>query len=287
MDRPVAPMSRATDSLEEAADLVGRTELHYMVDDPDIDPELEGRGRDQGSKLPVAKRALRLLAHLAGEGTVVDRDREVRGEEVEAGREPLRRGARIDEDEGRPVGVRFLLHGPEPATERASALRSRSISGASGVDSSGAQRAVSTRSLGSRAVLTEIVRGAGERKRATSSGLPTVAESPNPTDGATGPGVQSLERETELGASVGADQFVDLVHDDRANVPESLTEPLAHEQDLERLRGREQQVGRGARLRQAGRGRAVAVTDRGRQSDVLHEGHEPVLEVAIERAQSG
>ncbi len=59
------------------------------------------------------------------------------------------------------------------------------------------------------------------------------------TDAAARERVQSLERDPELGAPVGTDELVDLVHDDGPHVRDRLPEEFPDEEELERLRGRE------------------------------------------------
>ncbi len=110
---PVQPVAGAADPLQEATGLVGGAELDDVVDEADIDAELEGGGRDEAAELPVPELLLRLLADLAGERPVVNRNGQVRGEPVESRREPLGGRPGVDEDEGRPVRPDRLFEGAE------------------------------------------------------------------------------------------------------------------------------------------------------------------------------
>ena len=118
MDRPVEPVARTADALNESTDLMRGAELDDVVDDPDVDPELEGRGRDQRPELSIPERALGLLPDLSGERAVVDRDREVRRELLQTGRKTLGRGAGIDEDQRGPMLPDLLFDRPQAVKER-------------------------------------------------------------------------------------------------------------------------------------------------------------------------
>ena len=118
MDRPVGPVARAADPLEQPSDLVRGPELDDVVDHADVDPELEGGGGDQRPKLPLPERALRFLPHLAGERAMVHREREVGREPVQARGEAFRGGPGVDEDERRPVLADLLFQRAKPGEQR-------------------------------------------------------------------------------------------------------------------------------------------------------------------------
>ena len=134
VDRSVEPMPGAADPLDEPADLVRGTELDDVVDGADVDPELERGCGDERPEPAIPERALGLLSHLPRERPVMDGDREVGRQSVEAGREPLRGGPRVDEDEGRPVRADLAPRPPEaPSSRGGSAFSSRRSAGSRGV----------------------------------------------------------------------------------------------------------------------------------------------------------
>src|SRR3989442_8875275 len=67
-DRPLARprerVARPTDALHEARGLAGAHVLERVVHGPDVDPELEGRRRDERLQLAGLERGLRLLPGL-------------------------------------------------------------------------------------------------------------------------------------------------------------------------------------------------------------------------------
>src|SRR5690606_35004159 len=68
-------VARATHALEECRDAPDRSDLADEVHRADVDPELEGRGGDEGAQLPRLEPALCLEPPLPREAPVVRRDR--------------------------------------------------------------------------------------------------------------------------------------------------------------------------------------------------------------------
>src|SRR3989442_2432877 len=83
---------RTADTLDQGGDLPRRVVLDDLVHGPDVDAELEGRGRDKAFDLPALESRLDPLALLAGQRAVVDRD--ILTDHREAGAGELRQGPR-------------------------------------------------------------------------------------------------------------------------------------------------------------------------------------------------
>ena len=108
---------------------------------------------------------------------------------------------------------------------------------------------------------------------------------------AAGEGVEPLEREGEVRAALVARDGVDLVDDDGADGAEHAAPAGAREEDVERLRGRDEDVGRRARhLGALGRGRVAGADE---DADVGEEGvgvadlREGPLEVLLDVVAEG
>src|SRR2546428_8513704 len=93
--------------LDQGSDLPRRVVLDDLVHGPDVDAELEGRGRDKAFDLPALESRLDPLALLAGQRAVVDRD--ILTDHREAGAEELRQGTRGYEDEGGPALIKRIV----------------------------------------------------------------------------------------------------------------------------------------------------------------------------------
>ena len=106
-------------------------------------------------------------------------------------------------------------------------------------------------------------RPAPTRKRATSSTGLTVAESPMRCGAARAERLEPLEREREVAAALVAGDRVDLVDDHLAHGGEGPAPLLAREQQVERLGGGDEHVGRPLQHGLAARGRGVAGAHRG------------------------
>src|SRR3989441_3107220 len=100
-------VARTADSLDQGRDLPRGVVLDDLVHSADVDAELEGRGRDQAFDLPALEARLDPLALLSRQRAVVDRD--ILTDHREAGAKELRKGARIDEDEGRPALIERIV----------------------------------------------------------------------------------------------------------------------------------------------------------------------------------
>src|SRR5665647_188351 len=120
------PVAGAADALDEPRDLAGRAELDDVLDVADIDPELHGRGGDQGRDLALLEPLLGVDPDLARERAVVNLDVAALEERVA---ERLGRNPRIREDQVRArrvespldtpgLGVELLARVDDPECER-------------------------------------------------------------------------------------------------------------------------------------------------------------------------
>src|SRR5664280_1795622 len=115
----------------------------------------------------------------------------------------------------------------------------------------------------------------------------------HPLNGPAGEMLEALERESEMTASLVADERVNLVDDDRRDRPENLPAALARQEEIERLRRRHEDVRRPARHRRAlSRGRVARSHEdahlRNRRVESADLGERPLqvlLNVVRERAQ--
>ena len=96
---------------------------------------------------------------------------------------------------------------------------------------------------------------------------------------------QALHADRQLGPALVRGEFVDLVHHDPPHGPEMLPQLASREEDLERLRGRDQDVGRVARDRGPFLGGRVTVADRDAHAESLREERHPPQHVPVERPQ--
>ena len=91
------------DPLEPAGDRARRLHLHDEVDRAHVDPELEGRRRDDRPERTVLQSVLDLEALLAGERAVVGAHEVLAGELVQPRGEPLGEPAGVHEHDRRAV----------------------------------------------------------------------------------------------------------------------------------------------------------------------------------------
>ena len=96
-------MAGASDALEAAGNGRRRLDLHHEVDGTHVDAELEARGGHQRRQLARLQRVLDLEPLLARDRPVVGPHELLARELVEPRRQPLRKAAGVDEDQGRAV----------------------------------------------------------------------------------------------------------------------------------------------------------------------------------------
>ena len=202
------------------------------------------------------------------------------GDLVEPRREPLGQPAAVGEDDGALVlldQVDDVLLDVRPDRLRPSSARRTSSSYSPGaVMSSTGTTTLRSHSLvlGGATISTGAL---PPRNRATSSSGRTVALQPDPLGGLVEQRVEPLEGDREVGAALGAGDGVHLVDDHRLDAAQALA-GLAGEHQEQRLRRRDQDVGRlGDEPAPVG-GRGVARADADRHlGDLLAE---PVAGVA-------
>src|SRR2546430_2669824 len=98
---------------------------------------------------------------------------------------------------------------------------------------------------------------------------------------------QPLEADRELGAALVRGELMDLVHDDVPHGPQVLPQLPTGEEDLERLRRRDEDVRRVSGDRRAFLGGRVAVADRDADAEPVREVRHPPEHVAGQRAERG
>ena len=96
-------MPGATHALQPPRHRLRALDLDHEVDRAHVDPELEGRGRDEARDAARLQELLDLHALLAGERAVVGPGELLPGELVQAQREPLREAPVVDEHDRRAV----------------------------------------------------------------------------------------------------------------------------------------------------------------------------------------
>ena len=231
------PMSRAAHPLEGDRDGTGRAELADQVHRTDVDPELEGGGRDDGPDLPGLEPALGLEPHLPGEAPVM-------GEYGPRGKpfaqivgQPLRQPAGIHEHEG---GVVFLDEGGDPVPDVLHDLVARH------------RTQFTARNLHREVefpAVADVNDGRSPRRpRAQEAGhlgyRPDGGGEADALQVAPREPVEAFEREREMASALVARERVDLVHDHGVRGREELTAAGGGEQQVERFRRRDQDVGR-------------------------------------------
>src|SRR5437016_3328608 len=105
-------VARSSHPLDQGRDLAGRVVLHDLVDGPDVDPELQGRGAHETADLPRLESRLDPAAFIPREGPVMDRH--IMSNHSETRAEQFRKGPCIHEDEGRSALVQGIVDRGEP-----------------------------------------------------------------------------------------------------------------------------------------------------------------------------
>ncbi len=281
-------MAGAADALQERRDRARRADLADEVDRADVDAELERSGRDERLEVARLQPLLDAQAALARQRAVVARDHVLAEPQREVVRDALGQRARVHEDQRRAVAGDQL---GEPVVDVGELLLRRH------------RFEVARRHLDVQlevALVAEVdhlarpVRADEEARDVLDRPL-RRGEADAGRRGAGRDVLEALERQREVAAAAVAGERVDLVDDHGANVAQRLAAAFRGEQQVERLRRGDQDVGRAAdhRLplglrRVAG---AHAGPDRRRDEPELR-GHlgdagERLLEVALDVVAQG
>ena len=263
----VEAVLRPAHPLKEGVDATRRTDLADEVDGSDVDAELERRRRHDGAQLPRPQAGLDGEATFHCHAPVVGRDGVLAELGAQQVREPLGHLPGVDEDEGRPVAADEVgervhdlveLFGRHHSAELVGGEHDAEVEPAlvADVDDGTARGPIGVRAFLARAdeqagdALDRALRGRAADARRTA---PAVAgDEP----------VEPFEAEGEVRPALVAGERVDLVDDDRADRAEHLPTASRGDEQVERLGGRDDDVGWPAEHRGARRGRGVAVADR-------------------------
>ena len=243
-------VARPADALQERRDRRRDAHLDHQIDVADVDPQLErggGHERAQGSGLEAP---LCVEAPVARQAAVVARDLVLPQHLGEARRHTLGQLARVDEDERGAVLADQPGHAPVdflPGLVRADGRQGRvrhldrEVEAAvmAGVDQGA------------------IAPGADQQARRLLQRL-LRRRQPDALQRPAGQRLEPLERQRQVRPALVAGDGVDLVHDDCAHAPQHGAPALAGQQDVERLRGRDQDVRRPPPHRRARRRQRVS-----------------------------
>ena len=256
--REDAPPGRATDrvtgppdALAQHGDRSRRAELDHQLDVPDVDAELErGRGHhrpDRARLQPLLDRQARPFR----QRPVVRRDRALAEPLLEVVGDPLRHAPARHEDQRGPVlaqehldaRVDIFPRGPR-GHRRQRLLRNLDAHverrPPPGVDQHAGPRRELRRA---RAGLDERQVVSDQEARRLGGRLDGRRQ-PDPLQPAPAQRVEALERERQVSPALVADQRVDLVDDDLLAAGEDRPPARRGQQQVQRLRRRDQQVGR-------------------------------------------
>ncbi len=237
------PVAGPPHALQERGDRAGAAELDDEVDEAHVDAQLQRRRGDDGLQFAFLEPLLRVQADLPRQAAVMAGDRLLPQLLGEAVRHALGHAARVDEQEraavradeldqllvdlgpllvgadGRQRGLWDLDLQVELA--RVARVDDAAVGLARFIDAAGAHEEA-------RDLLDRALRG----READALQRPPAER------------VQTLQRQGQVGASLVARQGVDLIDDHRARRAEDQAALLGGEQQVERLRGRHQDVRR-------------------------------------------
>ena len=294
LGRAAQQVPGAAHALQGRRDVARRLELDDQVDRADVDAELERGGGDQRAQLALLEAVLGLQPRAARERAVVRGHPAVGDAIVEVAREPLGRAPALREDERGAVRLdqlgdlleRRLPHhvalAGQEVVHRCHDLEVQ-ISREAGVDRDRVPRGRPGEE--------------GQRRLDRAHGRRTAD--------ALGPGaaarlderLEALERERQVGASLGSHQRVNLVDDEEPRVGEGGPEPLAGQQDVQRLGRGDQDVRRPPGHRLSLRRERIAGAHghahlgqldplgSGRGADARQRRSQVLLDVVVERAE--
>ena len=93
-------MARAPDPLDARRDTGRGFDLEHKIDSAHVDAQLKGRRRDQAANDSGLELVLNQKALLACDGAVMGEHELFPGQLVDPRREPFRKAARVDENDG-------------------------------------------------------------------------------------------------------------------------------------------------------------------------------------------
>ena len=241
LGRRLDAVAGAAHALQEGGHRARRTELADEVHVADVDAEFERGGRDQDGQRAGLEPLFGLPAPLARQAAVVRGDRTVAQPLGQRECGPLDQAAGVGEHERRAVGARQfrdpVVHlgphfGRHDRFERRGRHLQRQIARAM-------KPLVDDRARG----VAPADQEAGDQIHRPLGG--GQADAPQPAGARVrGQGFEPFERQGQMGAALVARHRVDLVHDHGVRARQRGAARLAAEQDVERLRGGDQDVGR-------------------------------------------
>ena len=259
LGRPTSGVTRPTHPLQEGGKAPGRTHLANQFHGPDVDAQFQGSRGHQGAKLTRAQLRLDAVSAVLGQAAVMRRHRSLSQALGQLVGKALGHAPCVDEDQGRPV-IFDVLGNP---IEDVPHLRTR-----------GHRLQILTRQLDGQiqippmAHVHHLAAGAPVGKAAVRT---RPHQQPGQGfDGALGgreadPGwtletefIQSRETEGEMRSAFIPGHGMDFIHDHRAHTPQNTPAALGGDEQVERLRGGDQDLGRLLEHRGPSRGRGIA-----------------------------
>ena len=234
-------MARASNPLHQGRDGARRAELAHQIDVPHVDPQFEGGRRHQATQLAALQAPLGIEAMLAGQASMMRRD-EIRTDALAQipgkafGHAPRvnehERGAVLLDQPGKTI-VNLL---PHLATHDRFDGRRRHFDGE--IEGLGMPSVNDV----ARRLAVDDVGSADQKARDLLDGV-LRSRQPDPNEFAIlDQGFESLEGQGQVASALVADKRVDLVDDDRTRALQHATARLTGQQDVERLRGRHENV---------------------------------------------
>ena len=247
-------MTRPAGPLQERREAARRAELTHEIDGPDVDAELERGGGDEHVEVARAQAVLDAQPALLREASVVGRHLSVAEPFLEHVGEAFGETAGVREDERRMVfpregrdsiddlrpllvrrdGLELARGNFDGDVERAAVTDVDDVAGGLGVGLAGQRRARGSHEQACNDVDRLLCR------RQADAGGSLLAERVQPGQG-----------QREVGSALVARHRVDLVDDHRAHAFEGCAAALGGDQEIQRLGGRDQDVGRAAHHRGA------------------------------------
>ena len=235
--RQAQRVAGAPNALEEGGDATGRFQLADQVHYADVDTKFERSRRHQRLQIARLQSLLQALPSLLREAAVVRGDVLFAQPLRQIVRRPLSQPAGVDEDQRRAM---LLDQRGEPVVDVAPLLaradrleigrryldRDIEVTLVAGVDDRAVRRFAPNQET-SRLLDRSDRGGEADARRPLSADV-----------------IESREREREVAAPLVADQGVDLVHDHRLRAAQHLTASLSGEHQIERLRRRDEDMGR-------------------------------------------
>ncbi len=261
-------VSRPADALEERGDAVRRPDLADEVDVADVDPELQRGGRDERLERAGLEPVLGVEPRLLRETPVMRGHRLLAEPLAQLARDALRHPPRVHEHDrrlvrGDEIGEALVVLLPDFVRHDGAERRARNL------DRQIDRAAVPL--VHDDAVASRRRRPHQEARdgvdRPLRGGQPDPLQGPAEAGRHVGPQLlEAFQRQRQVRAAARANHRMDLVDDDRADGTEEAAAALRREQQVERLRGRDQDVRRDAQHGGALGLRGVARADSGRDA---------------------